>query len=121
LPVFEGCPYVFSHGSTALNGFQKMKIRIDDLIVADKGKGLDHWVYQDLRRTMSTRMNDLGLARDSVVEAILNHVSGHKRGVAGVYNWATYWEERRRALNAWAQIVTQKISGGNIVPMRAEA
>jgi hypothetical protein len=55
---------------------------------------------------MSTEMNEQGLARESVIEAIINHVSGHKRGVAGVYNRANYNEERRRALEAWAMFVT---------------
>jgi len=36
-----------------------------------------------------------------VIEAILNHVSGHKAGVAGTYNKALYLEERQRALDAW--------------------
>ena len=38
-----------------------------------------------------------------IVEAVLNHVSGHKAGVAGIYNRATYAVEievRAPALNA---------------------
>jgi len=34
-----------------------------------------------------------------IVEAVLNHVSGHKGGVAGIYNRATYDKEKREALN----------------------
>ena len=34
-----------------------------------------------------------------VVEAILNHVSGHKAGVAGTYNRSTYEPEKRTALD----------------------
>ena len=37
-----------------------------------------------------------------VVEVILGHVSGHKAGVAGTYNKALYFDERRRALDGWA-------------------
>ena len=29
-----------------------------------------------------------------IVEALLNHQSGAKRGVAGIYNRASYWDER---------------------------
>ena len=29
-----------------------------------------------------------------IIEAVVNHVSGHKAGVAGVYNRATYADER---------------------------
>jgi hypothetical protein len=39
------------------------------------------------------------------VEALVNHVSGVKAGVAGVYNKASYLEERRQALAAWALLV----------------
>lgn len=41
-----------------------------------------------------------------VVEAILNHVSGHRAGVAGVYNRARYATEMRKALQRWAEHVT---------------
>jgi hypothetical protein len=37
-----------------------------------------------------------------VIEAVLNHVSGHKAGVAGIYNRSTYAAEKRAALDAWA-------------------
>jgi hypothetical protein len=33
---------------------------------------------------------------------VLNHVSGHKAGVAGVYNRASYAAEKRAALDLWA-------------------
>ena len=41
-----------------------------------------------------------------IVEAILNHISGHRAGVAGVYNRARYATEMREALESWAQHVT---------------
>jgi hypothetical protein len=40
-----------------------------------------------------------------VIEAILNHVSGNKAGVAGVYNRAVYSKEKREALDRWADHV----------------
>jgi hypothetical protein len=40
-----------------------------------------------------------------IVEAILNHVSGHRAGVAGVYNRARYATEMREALQRWEQHV----------------
>ena len=42
------------------------------------------WTVHDLRRTCATGMADLGVL-PHVIEAVLNHVSGHKSGVAGVY------------------------------------
>jgi hypothetical protein len=42
-------------------------------------------------------MADLGV-QPHIVEAVLNHVSGHKAGVAGVYNKSTYAGEKLMAL-----------------------
>lgn len=35
-------------------------------------------------------------------ETVLNHVSGHKGGIAGVYNKSVYLNEVRAALTLWA-------------------
>src|SRR5262249_44184762 len=43
------------------------------------------WRLHALRRTAATGMAELGVL-PHIVEAVLNHVSGHKGGVAGVYN-----------------------------------
>jgi hypothetical protein len=57
------------------------------------------WVLHDLRRSVATHMAELGI-QPHIVEAVLNHMSGHKAGVAGVYNKATYAPEKRAALEA---------------------
>ncbi len=53
---------------------------------------------------MATRLADLGVL-PHVIEAVLNHVSGHKAGVAGIYNRASYANEKRMALDLWAEHV----------------
>jgi integrase len=69
------------------------------------------WVLHDLRRFVSTNMHDkLGVA-PHVVEAILGHIAGFKSGVAGVYNKASYLDERRRALEKWAAYLDEIVSG----------
>ena len=40
-----------------------------------------------------------------IVEAILNHVSGHRAGVAGIYNRAKYENEMRDALQRWSDYI----------------
>ena len=40
-----------------------------------------------------------------MIEAVLNHVSGHKAGVAGIYNRALYATEKRQALDLWSEHV----------------
>ena len=41
------------------------------------------------------------------IEAILNHYSGHRSGVAGVYKRAKYADEMRSALQRWADHLDQ--------------
>ena len=82
---------------------------------------LPQWALHDLRRTVVTSMNEIGIA-PHVVEAVVNHVSGRaKAGVAGVYNRATYATEKRMALQAWGDHLDQLLGLGEriVIPMRA--
>jgi len=71
---------------------------------------INPWRLHDLRRTAATMMAELGIL-PHIVEAILNHVSGHKSGVAGIYNPARYQDEMRAALQRWADRLTNFIDG----------
>ena len=80
------------------------------------------WTLHDLRRTVVTGMNELGI-QPHIVEAVVNHISGRgKAGVAGVYNRATYAAEKRMALQAWADHLDQILGIGErkVIPMRAQ-
>jgi integrase len=68
------------------------------------------WRLHDLRRTAATRMAELGV-QPHIVEAILNHISGHKAGIAGVYNRAAYAAEKRDALTLWSDHVMALVEG----------
>jgi len=59
------------------------------------------WRLHDLRRTCATQLGELGV-QPHHIEAILNHYSGHRSGVAGVYQRAKYADEMRSALQRWA-------------------
>jgi integrase len=111
--------YVFGRDDTGFKGWSKAKEKIDARI-AKAGKALSHWTVHDLRRTVATRMAELGV-QPHIVEAVLNHVSGHKGGVAGIYNRAVYDKEKRRALNFWAEHVLATVEGrpAVVVPLRA--
>jgi integrase len=68
--------------------------------------GMADWHLHDLRRTAATGMAELGIL-PHIIEATLNHVSGHKSGVAGIYNRARYADEMKVALQRWADHVDQ--------------
>jgi integrase len=67
------------------------------------------WREHDLRRTCATGIAELGV-QPHIVEAILNHVSGHRAGVAGIYNRAAYAAEKKAALELWAAHVERIVS-----------
>ncbi|WP_206456253.1 tyrosine-type recombinase/integrase [Aurantimonas marina] len=98
--------------SNAIAKAAKLKLQILD----------ERWTPHDIRRTAATMMADIGIL-PHVVEAVLNHISGFRAGVAGVYNRARYEPERRRALDMWAEHLEAITSGQKavVVPMRAEA
>jgi len=67
----------------------------------DQRVGIAPWTLHDLRRTCATNLGELGI-QPHHIEAILNHYSGHRVGVAGVYQRAKYEGETRTALQRWA-------------------
>jgi integrase len=115
-----------SEGGNGFSGWSKAKAALDQRVVGaaagtkEKKKPVP-WRVHDIRRTVATRMADLGVL-PHVIEAVLNHISGHKAGVAGVYNRALYSAEKRQALDLWAAHVEALLAGkpaSNIVPMKA--
>jgi integrase len=111
LDIIRAVPQLVSRGqlfgTRGRGGFANWgegKQRLDAL------SGVSKWTVHDIRRTVSTRMADLG-ALPHVVEQILNHQSGHKRGPAGVYNRSSYEREVVAALALWANHVHSVITG----------
>ena len=110
-PRLAGREYVFTNVANGYLGWSNCKVTLDARI-ATKG-AIPPWRLHDLRRTVSTRMHDeLGIA-PHIVEAVLNHVSGHRAGVAGVYNRAVYAKEKAVALARWAEHLGAIVSGGS--------
>jgi integrase len=105
VPRVEG-DFVFTlTGKAPITGWSKIKKELDRLM-----PGLPPWRLHDLRRTCATEMVELGIL-PHVVEAVLNHISGAKAGVAGTYNRSELMPERKAALLRWAQHVAGLVSG----------
>jgi integrase len=107
--------HVFGRDDTGYHGLTKGHVRLVRRIDGE----LPHWTPHDLRRTVTTGMAELGV-QPHIIEAVLNHVSGHKSGVAGVYNRATYDMEKRDALNLWAEHLLAVVEGRKavVVPLK---
>lgn len=81
-------------------GYDKGKKKVDELIEENVGEALTPWRLHDLRRTLATVFQRLGV-RFEVTEAVLNHVGGSRAGVAGIYQRHDWREEKRQALADW--------------------
>jgi integrase len=76
------------------------------------------WRTHDIRRTVATRMADIGIEPHHI-EAALNHFSGHRRGVAGIYNRSSYERAVKSALARWSEHVIALVEGreSNVVTL----
>jgi integrase len=115
----EGARLVFEGPRrTVPSGFGKIKARLDAALALGES-----WILHDIRRTVATGLQRLGV-RLEVTEALLNHVSGSRSGIVGVYQRHGWEQEKRAALDAWGQFVLRaaedKGVAGNVVALRAE-
>ena len=92
-------------GTTAASGVSKAKRRLDALL----GEDFEHWTLHDLRTAFATAMAEAG-EPETVVDRILNHVASGSApsAVARVYNRAEQLPQRAKALDRWAEMVTQE-------------
>jgi integrase len=97
-------------GTRADEGFTMWGEMKEDLDERLKDKVKEPWVIHDLRRSVATRMGDIGIM-PHIVEVILNHLSGHKAGPAGVYNRSVYRDEVRAAMMKWSDHVEALVGG----------
>jgi integrase len=105
---------------TPFAGWSKAKAALDKAVLdarakaaADAGTSaapLVPWSVHDLRRTVATGLQRLGV-RLEVTEAVLNHISGSRGGIIGVYQRHDWASEKRAALDAWAAHVMAGASG----------
>tara|TARA_E500000178_G_scaffold184417_1_gene182754 strand:+ start:328 stop:1488 length:1161 start_codon:yes stop_codon:yes gene_type:complete len=79
-------------GDRPINGFSRAKRKIDRL------SGIEGWRWHDIRRTVSTNLAKLGYDIP-LIKRIINHKDA---GVTAIYNRYSYLEEKRSALQAWA-------------------
>jgi integrase len=98
---------------TPFSGWSKAKSALDT------ASGISGWWLHDLRRTLATGLQRLGV-RLEVTEAVLNHLSGSRAGVVGIYQRHDWAEEKRSALDAWSAHLLAAAEGrlavGKVLP-----
>jgi integrase len=100
---------VFGRRDTGFSGFSKAKRQLDQAIAHINGGDPIEWVLHDIRRYVSTTLNERLGIEPHIVEVILAH---YPKGVSGVYNRSQYAIEKRRALDKLAGHLEAVTSGG---------
>jgi integrase len=123
LTIIESVPRIDERdhlfGARAGAGFTSWPWRKQELDHCHAGTVKSFRVH-DIRRTVATGMADIGI-EPHVIEAALNHYSGHRAGVAGIYNRSSYESAVKAALTRWAEHVLALVEGraGKVVTLRA--
>jgi integrase len=109
----NGRQLVFGRGQYGFSGFAECKERLD------KAVQIPAWTLHDVRRGVASGLGNIGIA-PHVIEQILNHQSGTKSGVSGLYNRSSYEPEKRIALDQWAAhlLAVTENRHSNIAPLR---
>jgi integrase len=119
LPRIDGSGFVFTiNGRHPIRGAHQAKCRIDSL-----GRPpIPPWVLHDIRRTVASGMARLGINLP-VIEKLLNHVSGSFAGIVGVYQRHSFSDEKRAAMQTWANFVQALVTGApaNVIELREVA
>jgi len=111
-----GRDYVFGMRGEAFSAWSQSKAALDSAL-----KVKTPWRVRDVRRIAATKMADPLGVQPHIIEAVTNHVSGHKAGVAGIYNRVTYEKEKREALDKWAahlKVIVAQATGANVTALR---
>lgn len=106
IPRVDGMDWLFpSQGDDkrTFSGFRRAWTRLLAAVVKEAGSN-EHATIHDIRRTVATGLERIGVALP-VSEAVLNHQSGSKSGIAAVYHRHAFADEKRAALIAWANEV----------------
>lgn len=115
VPRLAGSEFVLTFtGERGVDGHSSVKRALD------QASGVAGWTLHDLRRSLATNLQKLGV-RLEVTEAVLNHVSGSRGGIVGVYQRHQYDAEKAQALATWSERLQVLLAGeempSNVVTM----
>jgi integrase len=123
MPRHEKVDVIFTTNSrTPVSGWSRMKLSLDAHIAerireeaearGATPKAMPEWTLHDIRRSLATNLQRLGV-RLEVTEAVLNHRSGSRAGIVGVYQQHDWADEKRQALDAWSRRLDAIVTGAS--------
>jgi integrase len=104
------------HSPRGFTDWHHAKLRLDRRLAG----AVKPWRVHDIRRSVATHMaDDIGIEPHHI-EAVLNHYSGHRSGIAGIYNRARYEIAIGSALRRWSEHVLALVEGreSNVVNLQ---
>jgi integrase-like protein/resolvase-like protein len=87
-----------TNGESSVSGWSRAKAKLDEF------SGVKDWRIHDLRRTVATGLQRLGVNLQTI-ETVLGHTSGSRSGVVGVYQRHSFDAEKRAALSRTGKLV----------------
>ena len=117
-------------GTTPPSGFSKAKHRLDLRMSELLGSRWDAkaeefvggkfkpWRVHDLRRTCATGMENLGVDT-RVVETALNHVSGTKAGIVGIYQRSDHRKAVKKSFDDWGAHIESLTARSGLAELEA--
>lgn len=112
-----------SREGTPISGWSKFKRRLDLNIAKaakEAGAELEPWKLHDLRRTVATHMQRLGI-RHETIEHLLNHREKARTGIAKVYQTHDFKPEKLTALQRWEAELDRIVTGAEARVVRLRA
>jgi integrase len=99
---------------TGFSGWSKGRVQLDAAIAKVRRKAgikgeMPEWRLHDLRRSFATRAREENLADTHLIELAINHTSGTRGGVAGVYDRSERWDDRVKLFDDWATWIEANI------------
>lgn len=98
--IIEAAPryankFVFPGAGGSFNGWGRSKDKLDE------ASGVAGWRLHDIRRSVATNLQKLGVKLETT-ESILNHISGSRGGITGIYQRYDFASEKAAALQLGA-------------------
>lgn len=91
---------------TPMNWFSKPKARLDKL------SGVKEWRLHDLRRTVATNLERMGIERIMISTILAHHIAG----VTEVYTRSDRTERMRIGLENWSNQIRNVLDNDQVTP-----
>ena len=110
VPRMAGRDQLFGQRGNGFTGWSRGKAALD------ARSGVKNWTTHDIRRSVATRMADLGIV-PHIIEQILNHQSGHKADRGHLQpnrhtsaRCAPRWRCGRTTSARWSRVASARLS-----------